>query len=377
MQSRLSISSTARLHRRAGRGNLSQVICRLLTIALVTFAGGGSAFAWDYEGHRTVNLLAIDSLPPGFPAFIKESASRERIGFLAGEADRWRNTPDLPLKHANGPDHFIDIEDLIDPKKFNIPVQFWSPFRYAFVEQLVEARMRFPDRLPAIPKAQNWDRTKQFTGFLPWTIMEYYSKVKSGFSYLKAFEELGTAEEIRQARENLLYVMGVMGHFAGDASQPLHTTKHYNGWVGDNPRNYTTNRTFHSWIDGGFLSKTGGIDAAKLRGRLRPALARKTIDGRTDFIFPVITGFIMEQHPLVEPLYRLEQSGRLNAEAKETREGQQFLEGQIVKAAQFLGDLWLTAWKNASEDKYLIGKLNERKLDATRSPDGGKRGVRK
>ena len=50
--------------------------------------------AWDYEGHRTVNLLGLASLPTNFPAFVREPAATERIGFLAGEMDRWRNTPD-------------------------------------------------------------------------------------------------------------------------------------------------------------------------------------------------------------------------------------------------------------------------------------------
>ena len=34
------------------------------------------------------------------------------IAFLAGESGRWRNVGDLPLKHLNGPDHYIDLEDL-------------------------------------------------------------------------------------------------------------------------------------------------------------------------------------------------------------------------------------------------------------------------
>ena len=34
--------------------------------------------------------------------------------------------------------------------------------------------------------------------------------------------------------------MGVMGHYVGDCAQPLHTTKHHNGWVGENPHGYTT-----------------------------------------------------------------------------------------------------------------------------------------
>ena len=67
------------------------------------------------------------------------------------------------------------------------------------------------------------------------------------------------------------YVMGVMGHYVGDATQPLHTTKHYNGWVGDNPEGYTTSRKIHSWIDGGFWTATGVPAVDDLKADLRSA----------------------------------------------------------------------------------------------------------
>src|SRR5437016_13059031 len=60
------------------------------------------ALGWDYEGHRLVNQLALASLPTNFPGFVRNPELAERVAFLAGEPDRWRNTADLPLKHLNG-----------------------------------------------------------------------------------------------------------------------------------------------------------------------------------------------------------------------------------------------------------------------------------
>src|SRR5216117_2940607 len=71
-----------------------------------------STLAWDYEGHRLVNQLALASLPTNFPSFVRTPAAAERVAFLAGEADRWRNTPDLPLKHCQEPEHYMDLEEL-------------------------------------------------------------------------------------------------------------------------------------------------------------------------------------------------------------------------------------------------------------------------
>ena len=72
----------------------------------------GPQVAWDYEGHRIVNHIALSSLPTNFLAFVRTPAALERIAILAGEPDRWRNITDLPLKHFNGPDHYIDLEEL-------------------------------------------------------------------------------------------------------------------------------------------------------------------------------------------------------------------------------------------------------------------------
>ena len=65
--------------------------------------------AWDYEGHRIVNQLALKSLPAEFPAFVHTPEAAERIAFLAGEPARWRNTPDQPIANYNGVDHYLDL----------------------------------------------------------------------------------------------------------------------------------------------------------------------------------------------------------------------------------------------------------------------------
>ena len=85
---------------------------RLLAAAVVLISSV-VARAWDYEGHRIVNQIALASLPTNFPAFALTPGARERVAFLAGEADRWRNTTDLSLKHCNGPDHYMDLEELM------------------------------------------------------------------------------------------------------------------------------------------------------------------------------------------------------------------------------------------------------------------------
>lgn len=313
--------------------------------------------AWDYAGHRAVNQLALACLPTNFPAFACTPVAQERIAFLAGEPDRWYNTPDLTLKHVNGPDHYIDLEEL---GACGLTPQTLPIFRYDFAAQLALARAAHPEKFPPIDPAKNEDHTRQLIGFLPWAIVEFEGKLKSGFSYLKALEEDGTPEEIANAQQNIIYIMGVMGHFVGDSAQPLHTTIHHHGWVGDNPHGYTTNASFHRWIDGDYFIKTGGVSAKDLRGKLRPARALD-VQGKPDAMFRLVMEFIVEQHKQVEPLYQLEKEGRLSSEGELGLQGKAFLEGQLVKAAQTLADLWYTACVQATPDTYLKTQLQKRK----------------
>lgn len=336
---------------------------RLLARSVALLAGslsvGQMALAWDYEGHRVVNQLALAALPRDFPAFSKTSQAKERIAFLGGEPDRWRNRGDeLPLTHFNGPDHYLDLEELED---YGLQPEALPIFRYDFTAQLALRRAAHPDKFPAIDPLKNKDHTRELVGFAPWAIAEYCGKLKSGFSYLKAYRDYdGTADEIANAEQNILYLMGVMGHYVADCAQPLHVTKHHHGWVGDNPSGYTTNTAIHGWIDGGFFRMTGGVKAEPLLGKIRPA---KIVGDPTkpEDLFRQVMAYLVETHKFVEPLYRLDKEGKLTPENPSSARGREFLEARLVVGGQMLGDLWFSAWQQATEDKFLIRQLTERK----------------
>ncbi len=335
----------------------------LITVWILLLASRASA--WDYQVHRFINQLALASLPTNYPSFVRTPIARERIAFLAGEPDRWRNTLDMPFRHVNGPDHFLDLEDLT---KYGLTPEALAPFRYEFVAQLNRGRSLHPRNFPALDPARDSDRTRALIGFLPWTMTEYYSKLKSAFSYLRELEEAGTPEEIENARQNAIYVMGVMGHFVGDATQPLHLTRHYNGWTGANPNGYTTAHSFHAWIDEGFLLKSG-VKTNDVFAQVRPAKLPWTGDLSSPHTnaFSDILAFALEQAKLVEPLYQMEKDGKLSANSNSFEAGRDFLTVQLLKAGQMLGDLWLSAWQEAPRDTFLRTELTKRK-----QPDGSK-----
>ena len=337
----------------------ASILCLIVLLLLP------AAFGWDVPGHQIVNQAALATLPADFPAFVREPANVERITFLANVPDRWRNVdPWLQQVGASWTDHFIDIEQLgeagLDPRTV-------SSFRQDFAVAFAAGRALHADRFPAIDPAKNTAHTREWPGFAPWAITEWFEKLRSGFSYLKAFEEVGgTPEEIANARADIVYVMGVMGHYVGDCAQPLHTTIHHNGWVGPNPHGYTTWPGFHSWIDGGFIAKAH-ITLADIAPRttpVEPFVFAPRPDGR-DPLFVAAMDYVLAQHELVEPLYQLEKAGLMGHDTQPvTPEARALVEGQLLKGAQMLGRVWVTAWRSAPVDAYLRTQLVKRQAPA-------------
>jgi hypothetical protein len=107
--------------------------------------------------------------------------------------------------------------------------------------------------------------------------------------------------EDRARRERLIVVnLGLWAHYVGDASQPHHTTIHYNGWSGPNPKRYTTARNIHSQFEGAYVR--ANLNAAAVRSRMLPPRAAGPI-------WPEVTAYLKRTHTQVEPLYALEKAG--------------------------------------------------------------------
>ncbi len=302
-----------------------------------------AGWAWNAHGHRTITYLALDGMGEKTPAWLKDAKVRDRVAFQSSEPDRWRSTSFDALNHENKMDHFLDIEDL---ESFGLTLETLPPLRYEYLRALAVAKHVHPEQIRDYDASKDADRTKEWPGFIAHEIVEHYAKLQCAFNQVRILEQINDpnrAFQLEQARENALYHMGVLSHFVGDAAQPLHTTRHFNGWVGDNPGGYTTSNKFHSYIDGGVLEKHA-ITYATLR-------AGTTFDRKVDARKPWddVLAHIRRAHEQMEPTYKLEKSGDLDQQP-----GKELIEARIRDGATMLAALYAAAWETAAPNAKQI-----------------------
>ena len=286
----------------------------LAVAAYLVFILSPTAGAWGEEGHRYINRVAAEHLPDDMPAFFRNAATR--LSFLGPEPDRWRDTKELykALNEVNAPDHFIDIDK-----------------REEF-EALPNDRYQYSD----------WLRTKgkdpKDIGYLPYSILEGYQKVQVLFRLWRDRQHEAEREQIEQ---NIIYYAGVVGHYVGDGSMPLHTSIHYNGWTtSSNPQLYTR-EPLHGRFEGEYVKNQ--IKVEDFSGLVRTA-------AKLQDPFADIMKYLFQSFDRVPELYRMEKTARWDANNRNP-ESKKFVTERLSAASQMLANLWYTAWLGSATQK--------------------------
>jgi S1/P1 Nuclease len=280
-----------------------------------------SAHAWGNEGHRMVNRLAAQGLPADVPAFLRAEASLNEIEYLGPEPDRWRSPAEPELSAVQGAEHFIDLEpaDALGP----LPRR-----RFDFEAKVFAANQR-PEKV----------------GLQPWEATEVWERLKAA---LREYRHLSSAhEDTRSVEAAVVFYAGWLGHYVGDAAQPLHTTIQYNGWTGPNPQGYTTAHEIHWQFEGVFVA--ANLHAAEVQPKMTPARA---VEGD---MFDSYVAYLRHTATYMEKVYQLEKAGGfVGAGSVESRE---FTAERLAAGASMLRDMIYTAWLDSAKpvpDPYAV-----------------------
>ena len=280
------------------------------------------SLAWGNDGHLMINRLAAMNLPMDVPAFLHMPVTVNAIEYLGPEPDRWRSTAEPELSSTQAPDHFLDMEysDMLGvlPKK-----------RYDYIRALDKLQASHPD-LPLQPDQ---------VGMQPWQVEEVYQRLKSSF---REYRRLSAAQmDTKPVELAITFYAGWLGHYVGDGSQPLHTTKEYNGWtIVPNPNGYTTDHKIHALFETTFVSSNiKPADVAPLVAAARPKVLA---DEWEDYL-----AYLKHSNSLVEQTYQLEKAGGFVDRG--TPEAKSFTVERLAAGAIELRDLIYTAWVRSAD----------------------------
>jgi hypothetical protein len=306
---------------------------RRLLLILLLCASLQQAFGWGDEGHRAINREAARRIPAAMPAFLRQAGLR--LEYLGPEPDRWRHKEDGFVKNAQEPDHYIDLErvEWLQP----LP-----PGRYAFYKALYEMRARMqndPHRGMYLDpfNTQPDDLLPERVGLQPYIVMEIYDRLKIAF---REYRHLRAAQQkTGPVEQNIIFYMGWLGHYVGDASNPLHTTVRYNGWIGPNPNHYTTEHKIHGQMEAAFVANN--------LNRM-PFASLLTVPVRLADPWQDYQQYLRASFGLVERCYQLEQASGFAGQG--TPESREFIRQRLAAGAQMLVNLWYTAWLESEKE---------------------------
>lgn len=294
------------------RPRQSLILVSAILVAIVAVPGDLRIVnAWGAHGHVISGAAAARALPEEMPKFFRDAA--DQLAYLNPEPDRWRNRGeaerDPAMNGAFAPDHFVNFE--------RIPESAWEATdRFAF---LADMRAKTGMDLPE-------------AGLSPLHILELFQRLRVAFGGWRAAPDALTRGWIEQ---RIVNDAGLLGHYVTDGANPLHTTIHHHGWIGENPKAYATDREIHARFEGQY------VQARVTLGDLMPHMkrpARVLADPRRD-----ILAFLKESHGYVEELYAIDKRAAFN-ELTTAPENKQFAVERLVFGAQMLRDLWWTAW---------------------------------
>ena len=270
--------------------------------------------AWGDAGHRLIGLTAAQQLPGDVPAFLRDAAPQ--LAYLNPEPDRWKSNVerrlDPALEGGTSPDHYIDM-DLVDTTVLRRALT--APNRWAFADSLRTTGVA-PNTM----------------GLLPYAIVEQVQRLRIDFRLWRIAPDSTVRAWIEQ---RIIDDAGILGHYVADGSNPHHTTKHHNGWVGDNPNGYTTDNRFHGRFESAFVQahlKAGDVTANMTH------LPRVFPDVRVAVIAYLNTSF-----GELDRLYSLDKALAFQPETT-TPEHKAFAAARLAAGAEMLRDLWYTAW---------------------------------
>ncbi|HVM98613.1 MAG TPA: S1/P1 Nuclease [Caulobacteraceae bacterium] len=305
----------------------------VVSLAVVVALGAAPpALGWGSSGHRMIGEAAMVALPPELPAFLRTKAAAIAVGEYSREPDRSRGSGRAHDSDRD-PGHFVDGDDA---GKIGGAVAFYA---------LPATRDDYEAALRAAG-ASSWKM-----GYLPYSIIEDWQQLAKDFTYWRVDdagakhtsdpEHRAWLEADRARREGQILIdIGLLSHFVGDGSMPLHVSIHYNGWGAfPNPNGYTQDHIHVPW-EGPYVRQV--VTYPAMQAAMTPF---------RDCGCPIeqrVGAYLTADLATTVPFYELEKAGAFKPGVVK---GVAFTTGRVAAGASELRDEIVLAWRASADGK--------------------------
>jgi hypothetical protein len=275
-------------------------------VSLLLVLSAAPGFTWGAKAHVWITQTAVSLLPEGA---LKEQLSRKQsdLAECCLLPDAWSHgASKISLMEA--PQHYIDLDAI------------WAnPQPGDLLRTRIEASRLFTKLGLPYDKA----------GFLPWQAEECYHALVNA---------------CKANPSHVAFYAAVLSHYVADASQPLHTTKHYDGRV---DRKDAEGNKYLKGIHADY--ETEFIESSSFSF---PRPARLGGDPAVKEVFPALVALTLGSFHQVGAIYTCAEKHQGTGKyAAWDQEIGPMTRRQLSEASTLLARLWWTAWKEAGSPK--------------------------
>ncbi len=318
-------------------------------IAVVMMVGaGGAAGAWGSSGHRMITVAALSALPSETPGFLRDPVFAADAGEWAREPDRWR-LAGAAHDALRDPFHYAYADD--DGRLGGVCAFSALPPTRAGYEALLRKAGVDPDTVGYLPYAilDGWQQLAKD--------LVYWRADRAGLRFAHDPARLAWLEVDRRRRESQITEdIGLLAHYVGDATQPMHLSLHHDGWGdGPNPEGFTTARV-HIPYEGAYVAAAVTPSAVRAAMPAPRSLARPAEQE---------TGaWLQAQSGAWRSWYRAEKAGAF--QPGDPR-GVAYTAERLGTAAGMLRDVIAAAWTSSAAGQVNYPVVSIRDLEAGRA----------
>jgi hypothetical protein len=277
------------------------------------------------------------------------------------------NVPDFYWKSLKGDDIALgNSSHFVDPEIFGLKVET-IPANYT---EIIEKYTGKPNQLKegatvfSVPLefGSSWWRVEQFMR----RIASLKTELEKATAPANRNEEQSEELPFNKLAFQMIVDMGIMGHFVGDASQPLHISANYDGWQNGHGG-------IHSYYEDAVVGQFDGDLEAVVLKKARSMDKEKFLTAK-DTIEKMRQLSLLSEHDLVK-LFKLDPIIKLSSIAEGQAKGLQIktpaerqpasegfkvykdmISTQLARSARLLATLWDEAYVNAGKPKITAFK---------------------